>query len=69
MSSPLLSGLVSWRLSRVLKLEVVRRFFELFDKYGGYKSGKLKLKKPKQLQVRSSSLSHDPPLLSAVATD
>lgn len=28
-----------------------RRFFELFEKYGGYKSGKLKLKKPKQLQV------------------
>lgn len=27
------------------------RFFELFDKYGGYKTGKLKLKKPKQLQV------------------
>lgn len=27
------------------------RFFELFEKYGGYKSGKLKLKKPKQLQV------------------
>ena len=26
------------------------RFFELFDKYGGYKTGHLKLKKPKQLQ-------------------
>uniref|UniRef100_A0A8C1BU52 Inositol hexakisphosphate and diphosphoinositol-pentakisphosphate kinase n=1 Tax=Cyprinus carpio carpio TaxID=630221 RepID=A0A8C1BU52_CYPCA len=26
------------------------RFFELFEKYGGYKMGKLKLKKPKQLQ-------------------
>ncbi|XP_016119442.1 inositol hexakisphosphate and diphosphoinositol-pentakisphosphate kinase 2-like, partial [Sinocyclocheilus grahami] len=25
-------------------------FFELFEKYGGNKSGKLKLKKPKQLQ-------------------
>ncbi|XP_016396478.1 inositol hexakisphosphate and diphosphoinositol-pentakisphosphate kinase 2-like isoform X4 [Sinocyclocheilus rhinocerous] len=25
-------------------------FFELFEKYGGYKTGKLKLKKPKQLQ-------------------
>ncbi|CAB1331712.1 unnamed protein product [Coregonus sp. 'balchen'] len=25
-------------------------FFSLFEKYGGYKSGKLKLKKPKQLQ-------------------
>lgn len=30
------------------------RFFELFEKYGGYKSGKLKLKKPKQLQVSPS---------------
>lgn len=29
------------------------RFFELFEKYGGYKTGKLKLKKPKQLQVTS----------------
>lgn len=27
------------------------RFFDLFEKYGGYKTGKLKLKKPKQLQV------------------
>uniref|UniRef100_A0A3Q1K4K1 Inositol hexakisphosphate and diphosphoinositol-pentakisphosphate kinase n=1 Tax=Anabas testudineus TaxID=64144 RepID=A0A3Q1K4K1_ANATE len=26
------------------------RFFDLFEKYGGYKTGKLKLKKPKQLQ-------------------
>lgn len=26
------------------------RFFELFEKYGGYKKGHLKLKKPKQLQ-------------------
>ncbi|KAM4630608.1 inositol hexakisphosphate and diphosphoinositol-pentakisphosphate kinase 2 isoform 2-T2 [Polymixia lowei] len=25
-------------------------FFDLFEKYGGYKTGKLKLKKPKQLQ-------------------
>lgn len=28
------------------------RFFELFEKYDGYKTGKLKLKKPEQLQVR-----------------
>lgn len=28
------------------------RFFELFEKYEGYKTGKLKLKKPEQLQVR-----------------
>uniref|UniRef100_A0A8C7X9V2 Inositol hexakisphosphate and diphosphoinositol-pentakisphosphate kinase n=1 Tax=Oryzias sinensis TaxID=183150 RepID=A0A8C7X9V2_9TELE len=36
-----------------MKMEVRHhlRFFELFDKYGGYKTGKLKLKKPKQLQV------------------
>ncbi|KAI3371062.1 hypothetical protein L3Q82_023697, partial [Scortum barcoo] len=34
-----------------MKMEVRHpRFFELFEKYGGYKSGKLKLKKPKQLQ-------------------
>ena len=26
------------------------RFFELFEKYGGFKSGQLKLKRPKQLQ-------------------
>lgn len=26
------------------------RFFELFQKYDGYKKGSLKLKKPKQLQ-------------------
>ena len=26
------------------------RFFQLFEKYGGYKAGHLKLKKPKQLQ-------------------
>lgn len=32
-------------------LSLFNRFFELFDKYGGYKTGKLKLKKPKQLQV------------------
>ncbi|KAG7221130.1 hypothetical protein INR49_017601 [Caranx melampygus] len=34
-----------------MKMEVRHPlFFELFQKYGGYKSGKLKLKKPKQLQ-------------------
>ncbi|XP_055790769.1 inositol hexakisphosphate and diphosphoinositol-pentakisphosphate kinase 2-like isoform X6 [Salvelinus fontinalis] len=34
-----------------MKMEVRHTlFFELFEKYGGYKSGKLKLKKPKQLQ-------------------
>ncbi|XP_076877617.1 inositol hexakisphosphate and diphosphoinositol-pentakisphosphate kinase 1 isoform X7 [Brachyhypopomus gauderio] len=34
-----------------MKMEVRNAlFFELFDKYGGYKTGKLKLKKPKQLQ-------------------
>lgn len=27
------------------------RFFDLFEKCDGYKSGKLKLKKPKQLQA------------------
>lgn len=32
-------------------LSVPPRFFDLFEKYGGYKTGKLKLKKPKQLQV------------------
>lgn len=34
-----------------MKMEVRNAmFFELFEKYGGYKTGKLKLKKPKQLQ-------------------
>lgn len=33
------------------------RFFDLFEKYGGYKTGKLKLKKPKQLQVTQSQTS------------
>ncbi|XP_045063810.1 inositol hexakisphosphate and diphosphoinositol-pentakisphosphate kinase 2 isoform X2 [Coregonus clupeaformis] len=34
-----------------MKMEVRHPlFFSLFEKYGGYKSGKLKLKKPKQLQ-------------------
>uniref|UniRef100_A0A8C9WD26 Inositol hexakisphosphate and diphosphoinositol-pentakisphosphate kinase n=1 Tax=Scleropages formosus TaxID=113540 RepID=A0A8C9WD26_SCLFO len=34
-----------------MKMEVRNSmFFDLFEKYGGYKTGKLKLKKPKQLQ-------------------
>ncbi|XP_061743307.1 inositol hexakisphosphate and diphosphoinositol-pentakisphosphate kinase 2 isoform X5 [Nerophis ophidion] len=34
-----------------MKMEVRNPlFFDLFEKYGGYKTGKLKLKKPKQLQ-------------------
>ncbi|KAM4572212.1 inositol hexakisphosphate and diphosphoinositol-pentakisphosphate kinase 2 isoform 11-T11 [Odontesthes bonariensis] len=34
-----------------MKMEVRHPlFFDLFEKYGGYKTGKLKLKKPKQLQ-------------------
>uniref|UniRef100_A0A673YAX6 Inositol hexakisphosphate and diphosphoinositol-pentakisphosphate kinase n=1 Tax=Salmo trutta TaxID=8032 RepID=A0A673YAX6_SALTR len=38
-----------------MKMEVRHLlFFALFEKYGGYKSGKLKLKKPKQLQVSPS---------------
>lgn len=32
---------------------LLHSFFDLFEKYGGYKSGKLKLKKPKQLQVEN----------------
>lgn len=35
----------------VNRCSVSSRFFDLFEKYGGYKTGKLKLKKPKQLQV------------------
>ena len=31
-------------------LSLFYRFFQLFEKYGGYKAGHLKLKKPKQLQ-------------------
>ncbi|XP_062417875.1 inositol hexakisphosphate and diphosphoinositol-pentakisphosphate kinase 2 isoform X5 [Pungitius pungitius] len=35
-----------------MKMEVRNpMFFDLFEKYGGYKTGKLKLKKPKQLQL------------------
>lgn len=39
-------------LFKLFNLFLLDRFFDLFEKYGGYKSGKLKLKKPKQLQVR-----------------
>uniref|UniRef100_A0A8B9K1F9 Inositol hexakisphosphate and diphosphoinositol-pentakisphosphate kinase n=1 Tax=Astyanax mexicanus TaxID=7994 RepID=A0A8B9K1F9_ASTMX len=40
-----------------MKMEVRNAlFFDLFEKYGGYKTGKLKLKKPKQLQVGTGSL-------------
>ncbi|XP_077993313.1 inositol hexakisphosphate and diphosphoinositol-pentakisphosphate kinase 2-like [Glandiceps talaboti] len=34
-----------------MKMEVKhRKFFEVFEKYGGYKNGKIKLKKPTELQ-------------------
>uniref|UniRef100_A0A8B9K4J0 Inositol hexakisphosphate and diphosphoinositol-pentakisphosphate kinase n=1 Tax=Astyanax mexicanus TaxID=7994 RepID=A0A8B9K4J0_ASTMX len=40
-----------------MKMEVRNAlFFDLFEKYGGYKTGKLKLKKPKQLQVGTGAL-------------
>lgn len=51
------SAVIEWNCvseCRRVILFVLHRFFELFEKYGGYKSGKLKLKKPKQLQVRES---------------
>lgn len=35
------------------------RFFDLFEKCEGYKSGKLKLKKPKQLQVNTFWFSNE----------
>lgn len=47
---------VLWAWPSSLNAAVVRRFFELFEKYGGFKSGKLKLKKPKQLQVEDLCL-------------
>ena len=35
-----------------MKLEVKhQKFFEIFEKYDGYKKSNIKLKKPKQLQV------------------
>ena len=37
-------------LSSVLIVFYLFRFFDLFEKYGGFKSGQLKLKRPKQLQ-------------------
>uniref|UniRef100_A0A673KHL9 Inositol hexakisphosphate and diphosphoinositol-pentakisphosphate kinase n=1 Tax=Sinocyclocheilus rhinocerous TaxID=307959 RepID=A0A673KHL9_9TELE len=40
-----------------MKMEVRNpMFFELFEKYGGYKTGKLKLKKPKQLYGHFSGI-------------
>ncbi len=30
-----------------------RKFFELFEELNGYKTGQLKIKKPKQLQARA----------------
>lgn len=34
-----------------MKMEVKhKRFLELFERYGGHKTGQLKLKKPQQLQ-------------------
>ncbi|KAL3885371.1 hypothetical protein ACJMK2_025442, partial [Sinanodonta woodiana] len=56
-----------------MKMEVKhKRFFELFEKYDGYKKGHLKLKKPKQLQevldiardlLNESASGSDPELL------
>uniref|UniRef100_A0A8C7QIZ6 Inositol hexakisphosphate and diphosphoinositol-pentakisphosphate kinase n=1 Tax=Oncorhynchus mykiss TaxID=8022 RepID=A0A8C7QIZ6_ONCMY len=44
-----------------MKMEVRNpMFFELFDKYGGYKTGKLKLKKPKQLQPHEKRITYLP---------
>nr|KAG5688613.1 hypothetical protein BaRGS_033429 [Batillaria attramentaria] len=55
-----------------MKMEVKNKmFFELFEKYGGFRTGHLKLKRPKQLQevldivrqlLASSSISSDPDL-------
>uniref|UniRef100_A0AAZ3Q068 Inositol hexakisphosphate and diphosphoinositol-pentakisphosphate kinase n=1 Tax=Oncorhynchus tshawytscha TaxID=74940 RepID=A0AAZ3Q068_ONCTS len=50
-----------------MKMEVRNpMFFELFDKYGGYKTGKLKLKKPKQLHTRRGHyiITHGSPFFS-----
>ena len=33
-----------------IELIILARFFDLFEKYGGFKKGQLKLKKPEQLQ-------------------
>lgn len=40
-----------YKLLTSLSLFFFARFFDLFEKCDGYKSGKLKLKKPKQLQA------------------
>ncbi|XP_070205437.1 inositol hexakisphosphate and diphosphoinositol-pentakisphosphate kinase 2-like isoform X3 [Littorina saxatilis] len=55
-----------------MKMEVKHKmFFELFEKYGGFKNGQLKLKRPKQLQevldivrqlLNTGSFSQDPDL-------
>lgn len=37
----------------LISLVISFRFFDLFEKFEGYKTGKLKLKKPKQLQVNT----------------
>ncbi|TRY56159.1 hypothetical protein DNTS_015275, partial [Danionella cerebrum] len=43
-----------------MKMEVRNAlFFDLFEKYGGYKTGKLKLKKPKQLQLLAELVLHN----------
>lgn len=55
-ASSLVESGASWAWPLSLNAPVVRRFFELFEKYGGFKSGKLKLKKPKQLQVEDFCL-------------
>lgn len=38
-----------WRLYSHVELDFCR-FFEIFEKYDGYKDGHVKLKRPKQLQ-------------------
>lgn len=47
MSLPCLKFVVKSFLIHVLSLN---RFFEIFEKYDGYKHGQIKMKKPKQLQ-------------------
>lgn len=37
-------------MQRVTEFRFVSRFFEIFEKYDGYKHGHIKLKRPKQLQ-------------------
>lgn len=50
-SLPLTSFFTATCLLISRESSLLNRFFDLFEKYGGYKTGKLKLKKPKQLQV------------------